>query len=99
MSSVKSKNLTIRLSNDDKRIIENYARRCGLSTSEFVRQRALMFNPKVIPPEEYFSLKRKIENLCVLYQSVWTDDMQNKMLGLISDMTIAFELPEKERAC
>ena len=41
MNEVKNKNLFIRVSQKEKNIIELNAEKCGLSVSEYLRQRAL----------------------------------------------------------
>ena len=46
MNEVKSKNLFIRVSQKEKNIIELNAEKCGLSVSEYLRQRALGYMPK-----------------------------------------------------
>ncbi len=46
MNEAKNKNLFIRVSEKEKTIIEQNAKRCGLSVSEYLRQRALGFIPR-----------------------------------------------------
>ena len=46
MNEAKNKNLFIRVSEKEKTIIEQNAKRCGLSVSEYLRQRALEFMPR-----------------------------------------------------
>jgi len=41
MNEVKSKNLFIRVNEKEKNLIERNAEKCGLSVSEYLRQRAL----------------------------------------------------------
>ena len=41
MNEIKNKNLFIRVSEKEKNLIERNADRCGLTVSEYLRQRAL----------------------------------------------------------
>ena len=54
MNEVKNKNLFIRVSEKEKNMIEHNAERCGLSVSEYLRQRALGYMPLFYP--KYSSL-------------------------------------------
>lgn len=45
MNEIKNKNLFIRVSEKEKNLIERNAERCGLSVSEYLRQRALGYMP------------------------------------------------------
>ena len=55
MNEAKNKNLFIRVSEKEKNIIEQNAKKCGISVSEYLRQRALGYMPRAVLPE-YFSL-------------------------------------------
>ena len=46
MNEAKNKNLFIRVSEKEKNIIEHNAKKCGLSVSEYLRQRALGYMPR-----------------------------------------------------
>ena len=54
MNEVKNKNLFIRVSEKEKNMIEHNAERCGLSVSEYLRQRALGYMPRAVLPEIFF---------------------------------------------
>lgn len=45
----------------EKQQIEYKARKCGLSVSEYVRQRCLGYAPREIPPDIYYELCRKLD--------------------------------------
>lgn len=51
MNEVKNKNLFIRVSEKEKNLIERNAERCGLSVSEYLRQRALGYMPREFYPK------------------------------------------------
>ena len=45
----------------EKQQIERTAKKCGLSVSEYVRQRCLGYAPREIPPDTYYELCRKLD--------------------------------------
>lgn len=59
MNDVKNKNLFIRVSEKEKLLIERNAEKCGLSVSEYLRQRALGYMPRAVLPEVFFSFSDK----------------------------------------
>jgi len=50
MNEAKNKNLFIRVSEKEKTTIEKNAKKCGLSVSEYLRQRALGYMPRAVLP-------------------------------------------------
>ena len=48
MEKIHTKNLFIRVSEKEKNIIEQNAKKCGLSISEYLRQRALGYMPRAV---------------------------------------------------
>lgn len=63
MNEIKNKNLFIRVSEKEKNLIERNAERCGLSVSEYLRQRALGYMPRAVLPEVFFSFNDKLDEL------------------------------------
>ena len=63
-TEAKNKNLFIRVSEKEKNIIEHNAKKCGLSVSEYLRQRALEYMPRAVLPEVFFSFNDKLDELC-----------------------------------
>ena len=53
--------LDLRVSPQEKKKIESTAKKCGISVSEYMRQRALGFSPREIPPVE------NPKALCLIY--------------------------------
>ncbi len=47
----------------EKERIRAKARKCGLSTAEYMKQRALGYEPRGIPPNELFVLLEKLGEL------------------------------------
>lgn len=59
----KETRIAFRLSKKEKQIITAKANKCGLSTTEYVKQRALGYEPKTVPPDALFKLLEKIGDL------------------------------------
>ena len=55
--------LNVRVSPAEKQRIQTAAGRCGLTLSEYLRQRALGFTPRFHPSQAFFSYLTWMENL------------------------------------
>ena len=98
MNEAKNKNLFIRVSEKEKNIIEQNAKKCGLSVSEYLRQRALGYMPRAVLPEVFFSFNDKLDGLCVAVEGKITADMEEKIIALIDGITAGLILPQREKA-
>ncbi len=97
MNDVKNKNLFIRVSEKEKVLIERNAEKCGLSVSEYLRQRALGYMPRAALPEVFFSFSDKLDELCVAVEGKISADTEEKIIALIDSITEKLILPQKER--
>ena len=52
--------LKMRVTEKEKLRIENKAKKCGLSVSEYLRKRALEYSPKALLPESFYELTEKL---------------------------------------
>lgn len=98
MNEAKNKNLFIRVSEKEKKIIERNAKKCELSVSEYLRQRALGYMPRAVLPEIFFSFNDKPDELCVAVEGKITADTEEKIIALIDGITAELILPQKEKA-
>ena len=57
----KSSSIYTRVTPTEKQKIERTAKKCGLSVSEYIRQRCLGYAPREIPPDAYYELCRKLD--------------------------------------
>ena len=57
----KTKQMHARVTPQEKKRIAANAKKCGLSVSEFIRQRSLGFAPRETPPEVYYTLCEKLD--------------------------------------
>ena len=85
--------IAFRVTDQEKKRITVLAQKCGLSISEYVKQRALGYAPQPIIPEAIFLLLEKTGQLQDLTASPETDYAICTLLKEISD---TFLLPRKE---
>ena len=89
----KENRIAFRVTDLEKKRITVLARKCGLSVSEYVKQRALGYAPQQVLPEAIFPLIEKIGQLQDLTASPETDAAVCTLLKEISDTLL---LPRKE---
>ena len=89
----KENRIAFRVTDQEKKRIAVLAGKCGLSVSEYVKQRALGYAPQPIIPESVFLLLEKIGQLQDLTASPETDAAICTLLKEISDTLL---LPRKE---
>lgn len=97
MNEIKNKNLFIRVSEKEKNLIGRNAERCGLSVSEYLRQRALGYMPRAVLPEVFFSFNDKLDELCIAVEGKITAETEEKIVALIDEITAELILTQKER--
>ena len=85
--------IACRGTDQEKKRITVLSQKCGLSVSEYVKQRALGYAPQPIIPEAIFLLLEKIGQLQDLTVSPETDAAICALLKEISDPLL---LPRKE---
>jgi hypothetical protein len=56
----KTEAILIRLSPQEKKRIEQFSKKCGLSQSEYVRKRALGYEPNTALPDAFFAVYQKL---------------------------------------
>ena len=89
----KENRIAFRVTDQEKKRIAVLAKKCGLSVSEYVKQRALGYAPQPIIPESVFLLLEKIGQLQDLTVSPEADAAICTLLKEISDTLL---LPRKE---
>ncbi len=95
-NEAKNKNLFIRVIEKDNTIIGQNAKRCGLSISEYLRQRALGYMTRAVLPKIFFSFHDKLDELCVAAEGKITTDTEEKKITLIDGITAELILPQKK---
>ncbi len=84
----RSVGINVRVSVTEKRKMTLMAKRCGLSLSEYLRQRALDYEPSGQPPKEVFDVLDKIDEMaesCSMRDgaaiNAQTDRMRDLLIG------------------
>ena len=80
--------INIRVSVTEKKKVTMLARKCGLSLSEYLRQRALDYEPGNHPPTEVFDVLDKIDEIAESCQpsagskiAACTDEIRDLLVG------------------
>ena len=84
----RSVGINIRVSVTEKKKVPMLARKCGLSLSEYLRQRALGYEPGGQPPKEVFDVLDKLDEIaeqCSVQTgagiNAQTDRMRDLLIG------------------
>ena len=77
----------------EKRRIERNAKLCGLKKGEYIRQRALGYAPKAVPPDVFFHFCEKIDKLC---EHPFSFDVNRQALSLLAEIEKDIIRPSKE---
>ena len=84
--------IAVRVTAKEKDKIQSKARKCGLSTTEYVKQRALGYEPKGIPPDALFLC---LERLGELADKASSSELDKEIGDVLKEITAAFLLPGK----
>ena len=82
----KKNSIYVRVTEKEKVRIENKAKKCGLSVSEYLRKRALGYSPKALLPESFYEFTEKIG---ILYEALGTlnsTELQAEVLKLLDEI-------------
>ena len=85
--------IVARVTQKEKDRISDIAKRCGLSTTEYLRQRALGYEPKPVPPDALFHFCEKIDTLI---ESPFSAEVNKAAMTLLKEITKEIILPRKE---
>ena len=88
----KDMRIAVRVTAKEKERIQAKARRCGLSTTEYVKQRALGYEPRGIPPNALFVLLEKLGSLA---DKTSSPELDQEIDVLLQQITSTLLLPEK----
>ena len=84
--------ITFRLDRRDKEKIQAKARKCGLSVTEYVKQRALGYEPRGIPPDALFVC---LEKLGELESKTNSPELDKEINAVLKQIAAEFLLPGK----
>ena len=94
MDKGKTARLDLRVTLTEKEKILAKARKCGLSTTEYLKQRALGYEPRAVPPNALFILLEKIGDLESKSTSA---ELNAEIEKLLKEITAVLLLPGRER--
>ena len=89
----KTERLYIRVTPAEKKRIAGLARHCGLSQSEYIRKRALGFEPRPALGEDFHLCYLR---LCELCNGVLTPAAETALLELIDDIRETLMVPGRQ---
>lgn len=84
--------IAVRVTAREKDKIQSKARKCGLSTTEYVKQRALGYEPRTVPPDALFVC---LEKLGKLGDKASSPELDTETRTLLKQTTAEFLLPGK----
>ena len=84
--------IAVRVTVKEKEKIQSKARKCGLSTTEYVKQRALGYEPRGIPPDALFLCLEKLDELAGKANSA---ELDVEISTVLKEITVAFLSPGK----
>ena len=84
--------IAVRVTVREKEEIQAKARKCGLSTTEYVKQRALGYEPRAVPPDALFGC---LEKLGELADKAGSPELDEEIGVVLKHITAEFLLPGK----
>ncbi|MEE0962592.1 MAG: hypothetical protein U0L73_00030 [Ruminococcus bromii] len=91
----KKARIELRVTQSEKEKIAKLAESCGLSQSEYVRQRALGYSPRKVLPDVFFDFNQTLCRLCDEIADKVTPDTERKLLEVVDEIQQRILLPEK----
>ena len=76
----------------EKEKIQTKARKCGLNTTEYIKQRALGYEPRAVPPDALFAC---LERLGELANKTGSPELDVEIGAVLKQITAEFLLPGK----
>ena len=84
--------IAVRVTVREKEKIQSKARKCRLSTTEYVKQRALGYEPRTVPPDALFVC---LERLGELTDKGSSPELDEEICAVLKQITADFLLPGK----
>lgn len=87
--------INLRTTPQEKRNIDRSARKCGLSTSEYLRKLAAGYEPKELPPTDFFALIESLNDIYRELKTRYSPELEDRILHIILQLQGQFLLPGK----
>ena len=87
----RTKQIYVRVTPQEKKRIATNAKKCGLSVSEYIRQRSLGFAPREVPPQAYYDMCSMLE-----YAMTETENGNAMIPGILNELRETILLPGRD---
>ena len=94
----KNARIELRVTQSEKNKIAKLAENCGLSQSEYVRQRTLGYAPRTVQPDVFFDFYQTLCRLCDEVADKVSSDTEQSLLEVVDEIRQRLLLPEKSSA-
>ncbi len=94
----KKARIELRVTQSEKKKIAKLAESCGLSQSEYVRQRALGYSPRKVLPDVFFQFYQMLCHLCDEVADKVSPDTEQSLFEVVDEIQRQLLLPEKSTA-
>ena len=84
--------IAVRVTAKEKEEIQTKAQKCGLSTTEYIKQRASEYEPRAVSPDALFVC---LEKLSELADKASSPELDKEIYTVLKQITAEFLLPEK----
>lgn len=91
----KKARIELRVTQSEKNKIAWLAESCGLSQSEYIRQRTLGFAPRTVQPDVFFDFYQTLCRLCDEVADKVSPETERKLLEVVDEIQQRLLLPEK----
>ena len=91
----KNARIELRVTQSEKNNIARLAESCGLSQSEYVRQRTLGYAPRTVLPDVFFDFYQMLCRLCDEVADKVSPETERKLLEVVDEIQHRLLLPEK----
>ena len=91
----KNARIELRVTQSEKKKIARLAESCGLSQSEYVRQRTLGYAPRTVQPDVFFDFYQTLCRLCDEVADKVSPDIERRLLETVEEIQRQLLLPEK----
>ena len=94
----KNARIELRVTQSEKNKIARLAESCGLSQSEYIRQRTLGYAPRTVLPDVFFDFYQTLCRFCDEVADKVSPDTENRLLETVDEIQRQLLLPEKSTA-
>ena len=91
----KNARIELRVTQSEKKKIARLAESCGLSQSEYIRQRTLGYAPRTVLPDVFFQFYQMLCRLCDEVADKVSPETEQSLLETVDEIQQRLLLPEK----